>query len=156
MLHERIETYESLKDKLEALSTHTYKAGKDYKQEYGYSGFVNKPRYKALWNDKAAPAPDKRFASSKTCHVCGYGKRDVLLQARRWACPQSGTRYNSDTNVETNLRNFGKHIPVRRGELTSVDTAALALGDKSEPVVNIPVTGRSRSLVEQAVQAINP
>jgi hypothetical protein len=56
-------------------------------------------------------------------------------------------------------REFGKAVDAwtKSGErgLTSetpVDMGALALGDKSEPAVSIPVTGRSENLVEQAAR----
>jgi hypothetical protein len=44
-------------------------------------------------------------------------------------------------------------IPVRRGELTSADRGALALGNESETTVGIPSTERSRKLVEQVEQS---
>ncbi|MDR0524649.1 MAG: transposase [Spirochaetaceae bacterium] len=90
------------------------------------------------------------FASSKTCHVCGYVKKDLLLREREWACPEYGARHDRDRNAAENLAELGKRIPVQRGELTSADMAALALGNKSETAVEIPATGRSRNLEEQA------
>ncbi|MDR0561984.1 MAG: transposase, partial [Spirochaetaceae bacterium] len=102
---------------------------------------------------------DKWFASSKTCHVCGYVKKDLLLREREWACPECGARHNRDRNAAENLAELGKRIPVRRGELKSADMAALAYGNKSETAVEIPATGRSRNLEEQAskeTQASSP
>jgi putative transposase len=63
----------------------------------GYAEFVRRLQYKAEWNDKRVLVADKWFASSKTCHVCGYVKKDLSLGERRWECPcairsMSGTR----------------------------------------------------------------
>ncbi|MDR2417616.1 MAG: transposase [Treponema sp.] len=94
------------------------------------------------------------FGSSKTCHVCGYVEKDLLLQDWWRECPRCGTNHNCDTNVAINLQKLGVGIPVQRGKSTSVDMGALAFGNnKSETAVGIPVTERSRNLVEQAEQS---
>jgi putative transposase len=123
--------------------------------DLGYAAFVNKLQYKALWNDKTVIAADKWFASSKTCHVCGYVKKDLLLQEREWVCPNCGARHNRDKNAAINLAainlaELGKIIPMQRGKLTSVDMGALALGSKGETAVETPAMGKSRNLEEQA------
>ncbi|MDR2537859.1 MAG: hypothetical protein LBC46_06090 [Treponema sp.] len=61
--------------------------------------------------------------------------------------------------MTVNLRRLGEDIAARRGELRSVDMEALAFGYDGETAVEIPETGRSRNLVEQAersAQATSP
>jgi putative transposase len=106
--------------------------------DLGYGAFVEKLRYKALWQDKTVLAADRWFASSKTCHICGYVKKDLLLREREWVCPQCGAKHDRDTNGAINLAQLGNHLPTRRGEVTSMDMAALALGNKGETAVEIP------------------
>jgi transposase len=79
-------------------------------------------QYKALWRDKTVILADKWFASSKTCSVCGYEKKDLLLQERSWECPSCGTAHHRDVNAAVNLERFGKNILLERQKLKSVDT----------------------------------
>lgn len=78
--------------------------------DLGYSIFINKLKYKALWNDKTLVQADRWFASSKTCSVCGYVKKDLLLQERKWICTVCGTHLNRDQNAGQNLTNYGIKI----------------------------------------------
>jgi putative transposase len=115
--------------------------------DIGYSEFVSRLKYKALWNDKTVILADKWFASSKTCHVCGYVKKDLLLQERRWECPVCHALNERDENAAINLKEYGLKILTRREELTSVDMEALALAvNGSETTVERPARGRSRNL----------
>jgi putative transposase len=127
--------------------------------DLGYGEFVRKLRYKALWNDKTVIVADRWYASSKTCHVCGWEKKDLSLGEREWKCPECGARHERDKNAAINLAGLGEEIPVRHGKLTSVDMGALAFGEGSETAVGNPGTGRSRNLgeqVEQSTQAPSP
>ena len=47
------------------------------------------------------------FASSKTCHVCGYKKNDLTLNIREWDCPQCNTHHDRDMNAAINIFNEG-------------------------------------------------
>lgn len=53
---------------------------------------------------------DKWFASSKTCHVCGYKNTDLSIENRVWTCPKCGTEHNRDQNAGINLKNYGLNI----------------------------------------------
>jgi putative transposase len=111
--------------------------------DLGYAAFVNKLRYKAIWNSKTVIAADKWFGSSKTCHVCGYVKKNLLLQEREWVCPRCRTKHNRDKNAAMNLAELGNNLPARRGEVTTVDMEALALGNKGETAAETPEMGRA-------------
>lgn len=47
------------------------------------------------------------FPSSKTCHNCGFIKRDLKLQDRTYHCPVCGLNVDRDLNAALNLRNYG-------------------------------------------------
>lgn len=67
---------------------------------------------------------DKWFASSKTCHDCGYVNKGLALSEREWACPQCGCVHDRDVNAALNLRDWyiNQYIPV-------VPTGIYACGD---------------------------
>ncbi|MDR2534880.1 MAG: transposase [Treponema sp.] len=60
-------------------------------------------------------------------------------------CLECGARHNRDKNGAINLAKLGNNLPTRRGEVTSVDMAALALGSKGETAVETPAMGKSRN-----------
>jgi hypothetical protein len=45
-----------------------------------------------------------RFASSKTCHHCGWVKEDLTLAHREWMCQQCGTLNERDLNAAQNIK----------------------------------------------------
>ena len=49
---------------------------------------------------------DKWFASSKTCHDCGYKNNSLKLSERGWVCPKCGARHDRDRNAALNLRGY--------------------------------------------------
>jgi putative transposase len=104
--------------------------------DLGYSSFVCKLQYKAIWNDKTVILADKWFASSKTCSVCGYIKKDLMLQERGWECPKCKTPHHRDTNAAINLQKFGKkYIGLEEAELTSMEMEALVCSNTNETAV---------------------
>ena len=52
---------------------------------------------------------DRFYASSKTCSVCGYVKRDLKLSERVYKCPECGVVIDRDYNAAINLKNCQKH-----------------------------------------------
>jgi putative transposase len=47
---------------------------------------------------------DRWFASSKTCHTCGWVKEDLTLADRVWTCEQCGAIHERDMNAALNIR----------------------------------------------------
>jgi putative transposase len=90
--------------------------------DLGYATFVQKLKYKTLWNDKTLIQADKWFASSKTCSSCGYVKKDLMLQERSWNCPSCGAYLDRDQNAGTNLANYGiKQLGMEPPEVKPVE-----------------------------------
>jgi len=44
------------------------------------------------------------YPSSKTCHTCGWMKKDLALDDREWACDQCGVVHERDFNASLNIR----------------------------------------------------
>ena len=66
---------------------------------------------------------DRWFASSKTCHCCGYIYNGLTLSEREWDCPICGEHHNRDVNAAINILIEGNKILVggRTTEFTLVD-----------------------------------
>ena len=92
-------------------------------QEVGLYTFKNTLRNKAMMNDKFVIEVDRWFASSKTCHRCGYVYKGLSLNEREWICPVCGTKHNRDLNAAMNILIEGNKILVgsRTAEFTLVD-----------------------------------
>ena len=76
----------------------------------GYSLFVKRLQDKAEELGKEIVLADKWFASSKTCHTCGYINKSLLLQEREWQCPMCNTNHNRDINAAKNLEAVGRTV----------------------------------------------
>ena len=63
--------------------------------------------YKCLWYGKTLIVADRFFASSKTCHNCGWHNDGLTLGDRQWECPVCHTRHDRDRNAALNLKSFG-------------------------------------------------
>ena len=92
-------------------------------QELGFYTFNNTLKNKAMLNDKFVIEVDRWFASSKTCHKCGYVYKDLTLGEREWICPICGEHHDRDLNAAINILIEGNKILVgsRTAELTLVD-----------------------------------
>lgn len=53
---------------------------------------------------------DKWFASSKTCHVCGYVHEELTLSTRKWECPVCHTVHDRDKNAAQNIKAEGMRM----------------------------------------------
>ncbi|MDO4455084.1 MAG: zinc ribbon domain-containing protein [Eubacteriales bacterium] len=53
---------------------------------------------------------DKWFASSKTCHNCGYVNEELTLSDREWVCPVCGAIHDRDENAAINIREAGSAL----------------------------------------------
>jgi len=64
--------------------------------------------YKAEATGTKVVVADRWFASSKTCHKCGFVRKDLDLSIREWTCEQCGAHLDRDTNAALNLCNYAK------------------------------------------------
>lgn len=92
-------------------------------QELGFYTFKSILKNKAILNDKFIIEVDRWFASSKTCHKCGYVYKNLTLGEREWTCPICGEHHDRDLNAAINILIEGNKILVgsRTAELTLVD-----------------------------------
>lgn len=81
-------------------------------QEIGFYKFRDTLVNKATVNNKQVVFVDRYFPSSKTCSVCGYKKRDLMLSDREWTCPNCGTHHDRDINAAVNILLEGQRMLV--------------------------------------------
>ena len=79
-------------------------------QELGFYTFKNILKKKAMLNDKFVIEVDRWFASSKTCHKCGYVYKNLTLGEREWTCPVCGEHHDRDLNAAINILLEGEKI----------------------------------------------
>ena len=72
--------------------------------DLGWHQFLNRLKTKADEQGKVVIEASRWFASTKTCHVCGYVNRDITTEDRSWLCPQCGTEHHRDQNAAINLK----------------------------------------------------
>ncbi|MDR5743554.1 transposase [Caballeronia peredens] len=59
--------------------------------------------YKAAWYGRTYWQADRFFASSKTCHACGFRHTSLPLNIRQWTCPDCGEIHDRDQNAARNI-----------------------------------------------------
>ena len=79
-------------------------------QELGFYTFKNTLKNKAMMNDKFVIEVDRWFASSKTCHKCGYVYKNLTLGEREWTCPICGEHHDRDLNAAMNILLEGQRM----------------------------------------------
>jgi len=88
-------------------------------QEVGFYKFKQILLDKASVNGKQVVLVDRFYPSSKTCHKCGYVKKDLTLSDREWVCPICGEHLERDINAAINILIEGlRIIGVRSTEFT--------------------------------------
>ena len=108
-------------------------------QEVGFYKFKQILLDKASANGKQVVLVDRFYPSSKTCHKCGYVKKDLDLSDREWVCPICGERLERDINAAINILIEGlRIIGVRSTEFTLADCPTM--DDRSE--MNLKSSGR--------------
>ena len=72
--------------------------------------------YKAKWYGRTVIKVPSNFASSQTCHVCGY-KNSITknLNVRKWTCPECGSIHDRDVNAAKNILSKGIKILTKDG-----------------------------------------
>lgn len=115
-------------------------------QELGFYTFKNTLKNKAMMNDKFVIEVDRWFASSKTCHKCGYVYNGLTLGEREWTCPICGEHHDRDLNAAMNILIEGNKILVgsRTTELTLVDYPTM--DDRCES--NLKSSGRVKQEIK--------
>ncbi|EEQ4684986.1 IS200/IS605 family element transposase accessory protein TnpB [Escherichia coli] len=73
----------------------------------GWHSFITKLEYKAAEKGVHLVKLDQWFASSKTCHCCGYKMPEMPLHKRIWRCPECGAVHDRDINAALNIRQKG-------------------------------------------------
>ena len=76
----------------------------------GFGMFRNFLEYKLVERGKYFIKVDKFFASTKTCHCCGYKNNDITLKDRQWTCPNCNSRHDRDINAAINIKNEGLRL----------------------------------------------
>ena len=74
--------------------------------DVSWSEFYRLLEYKAAEYGSIVIKVPRFYASSQTCHVCGY--KNVLikdLKIRKWACPVCGSHHYRDHNAAINILN---------------------------------------------------
>ena len=79
-------------------------------QELGFYAFKSTLKNKAMMNDKFVIEVDRWFASSKTCHKCGYVYKGLTLGEREWTCPICGEHHDRDLNAAVNILMEGQRM----------------------------------------------
>ena len=115
-------------------------------QELGFYTFKSILKNKAMLNDKFVIEVDRWFASSKTCHKCGYVYKGLTLGEREWSCPICGEHHDRDLNAAVNILIEGNKILVgsRTTELTLVDYPTM--DDRCES--NLKSSGRMKQEIK--------
>lgn len=83
--------------------------------------FYTKLKYKCKEQGINYVEIDKFYPSSKTCSNCGYIKKDLKLNDRKWICPVCGEHHDRDYNASVNIKNVG--YQALRVERTKVKSA---------------------------------
>ncbi len=102
--------------------------------EMNFGEFRRILKYKALWYGRQLVFVNRFYPSSKTCHYCGYIKKDLSLSDREWICPQCGKVIDRDYNASQNIRDEAlRIIGLSSPEYTLADYPTMddRLGDKA-------------------------
>lgn len=69
----------------------------------GFGMFRTMCEYKAYNKGGYTIKVDRFFASTKTCHICGYKNKDIKLSTKEWVCPNCNTHHFRDENAAINI-----------------------------------------------------
>lgn len=79
-------------------------------QDSSFGTLVSMLKYKAKWHNRQIIEIGRFFPSSKTCHCCGYVKKDLTLKDREWICPKCGIHHDRDINAAINIKSEGLRL----------------------------------------------
>ena len=76
--------------------------------DYAFGSFVQKLEYLAAMSGKEVRHIPWDYASSQTCHACGYKNAETKdLRVREWTCPKCGAHHDRDVNAAQNILQVG-------------------------------------------------
>ena len=76
-------------------------------QELSLYEFRRQLEYKCKFYGRDLIIIDRFYPSSKTCHHCGYIKKDLKLNDREWVCNKCGHIIDRDYNAALNILDEG-------------------------------------------------
>ena len=74
--------------------------------DVSWSRFVEFLKYKAEWYGVNILQIGRFEASSKTCSCCGWIKKDLTLNDRKWKCEECNVLHDRDVNAAINIKKF--------------------------------------------------
>jgi putative transposase len=75
--------------------------------DLAFGEFVSILEYEAMLHGCQVVKIDRWYPSSKTCHNCGYVKKDLSLKDRVWTCQACGETHDRDINAAKNILDHG-------------------------------------------------
>jgi putative transposase len=93
-------------------------------QDCSFGTLIRMLKYKALWNNRKIIEVGRFFPSSKTCHCCGYIKKDLTLDDREWTCPKCKTKHDRDINAAINIKNEGLKLLDTQSTVGTTETGS--------------------------------
>lgn len=79
-------------------------------QDCGWSSFLNKLKYKALWYGREFTQVSRWFPSSQLCNHCNYQNRELKPTDREWTCWNCWEHNDRDFNSAKNILDEGLRI----------------------------------------------
>jgi putative transposase len=110
---------------IEDLNTSGMLANHCLAQAVSHASFFEVQRqlcYKAEQYGGYVQVVSRWYPSSKTCHACGWIKRDLTLADREWTCEECGTHHERDVNASLNIRDEAIRLDMQSREWLRRDT----------------------------------
>jgi len=79
-------------------------------QDCGWSSFVKKLKYKALWYGREFIQVNRWFPSSQLCNHCNYQNKELKSAEREWTCWNCREHNDRDHNSAKNILEEGLRI----------------------------------------------
>ena len=121
--------------------------------DVNWSELVRQLRYKAEWYGRTVVAVDHFFASSKTCHACGWVEAELALEVREWVCGGCGKELDRDVNAARNILAEGLRLleleSTAKAEYATTRTKTSGLSTERSSTKEVPSGRRERKPVER-------